>query len=115
MNRLVGNVVIVDSAMGNAFVLTSANQVIHLDDFKIQTISFVSLNTLGAVILTQANTSTDVVFSSNVFVTGILVGTGGAGVVLYTNPVSTTFPLGFRASDLKVPTLTAGTAYIYLA
>ena len=113
MNRLNGNVIIVDSGMGNAFVLTSANQVIHLDDFKIQTISFFSLNTLGSVIFTQANTSTDVVFSSNFVLSGIL--TAATNAILQTNPVSITFPLGLRTSELKVPTLTAGTAYIYLA
>lgn len=112
-NRLIGNVIIVDSAMGNAFVLTSAGQVIHLDDLKVQTISFYMLNTLGSVILTQANTSTDVIFNSNAIVTGIL--TAATNAVLQVNPVSVTFPLGFRTSDLKVPTLTAGTAYIYLA
>jgi hypothetical protein len=113
MNRLVGNVVIVDSGMGNAFVLTSANQVIHLDDFKIQTISFFMSSTLGSLKLTQANTLTDEVFTSNAIVTGIV--TAATNVFVQLNPVSVTFPLGFRASDLKVPTLTAGTAYIYLA
>lgn len=112
-NRIVGNCIIVDSAMGNAFVLTSANQAVLLDDLKIQTISFFMLNTLGSVILTQANTLTDVVFNSNVIVTGIL--TAATNAIVQFNPVHVTFPLGFRTGDLKVPTLTAGTAYIYLA
>ena len=113
MNRINGNVIIVDSAMGNAFMLTSANMIRNVDEYKIQAISFFSLNTLGSVILTQANTSTDVVFNSNVVLSGIL--TALTNTVLQVNPVQVTFPLGFRVSDLKVPTLTAGTAYIYLA
>jgi len=111
-NRLNGNVLIVDSAMGNQFVLGSAVSR-SVDEFKIQAISFFMLNTLGSCILTQANTSTDVVFNSNVFVTGILTVLTNAAVTI--NPVSVQFPLGLRTSDLKVPTLTAGTAYIYLA
>lgn len=112
-NRINGNVIIVDSAMGNALVLTSAGQVVNLDEMKIQTISFFMLNTLGSVILTQADTSVDVIFNSNVLLSGIL--TAATNAILQTNPVSVTFPLGFRTGSLKVPTLTAGTAYIYLA
>lgn len=99
--------------MGNAFVLTSAGQAITLDELKIQAISFFMINTLGSVILTEANTSTDVIFNSNVLLSGIL--TAATNAVLQTNPVHVTFPLGFRTGSLKVPTLTAGTAYIYLA
>ena len=113
MNRILGNVIIIDSAMGNALILTSANQAIHLDDFKIQTISFFMSNTLGSLVLTQANTATDIVFNSNVIVSGIL--TAATNAILQTNPVSVNFPLGWRASDLKAPTVTAGTAYLYLA
>lgn len=111
-NRLNGNVLIVDSAMGNANVILGAKNV---DEFKIQAISFFSISTLGSIILTQANTSLDVIFNSNVVLAGLLLGTGGGTVVMQTNPVWATFPLGLRTSDLKVPTLTAGTAYIYLA
>ena len=110
-NRIVGNVLIVDSGMGNANVLSLVGT--QLDEFKIQTISFVMLNTLGSVILTEADTATDVVFISNAVVTGIL--TAATNAVIQFNPVSVTFPLGFRTGSLKVPTLTAGTAYIYLA
>lgn len=113
MNRINGNVIIVDSAMGNNFMLTSANLVRNLDEYKIQAISFFSLNTLGSVVITQADTSTDVIFNSNVVLSGIL--TALTNAVLQVNPVQVIFPLGFRASDLKVPTLAAGTAYIYLA
>lgn len=111
-NRINGNVLIIDSAMGNQFVL-GAPSGRNLDEFKIQTISFFRLSTLGSVVLTQANTSTDVVFNSNLVVTGIL--TALTNATLYSNPQSVIFPLGFKVSDLKVPVLTAGTAYVYLA
>ena len=112
-NRMVGNCIIVDSAMGNAFILNSADLVLNLDELKIQTISFFMLNTLGSVVLTEANTDTSVIFNSNAIVTGIL--TAATNAVIQFNPVSVNFPLGFRTGNLKVPTLTAGTAYIYLA
>ena len=111
-NRLNGNVIIVDSAMGNSFILGSAASR-NIDEFKIQAISFFSLNTLGSVIITQANTSLDVIFNSNVVLSGIL--TALTSAVLQVNPVQAIFPLGLKTSDLKVPTLAAGTAYIYLA
>lgn len=111
-NRINGNVIIVDSAMGNNFIFDPTVRR-NVDEFNIQTISFFRLSTLGSVVLTQANTSTDVVFNSNLVVTGIL--TALTNTVLYVNPASVNFPLGFKVSDLKVPTLTAGTAYIYLA
>ena len=99
--------------MGNAFVLTSAGRTISLDEMKIQTISFFMLSTLGSVILTETNTDQDLIFSSNAIVTGLL--TAATNVVIQLNPVSVTYPLGFRVGNLKGPTLTAGTAFIYLA
>ena len=110
-NRISGNVIIVDSAMGNSFVLTSAGRTIHLDEFKIQTIAFFMLDTSASIIITQANTSLDVVYNSNMVTVGILSNNGA----VVNNPHQMIFPLGFKTSELKVPTLTAGTGYIYLA
>ena len=110
-NRINGNVIIVDSAMGNAFVLTSENLIRNIDEYKIQAVSFFMLDTSATMILTQANTSLDVVFNSNMVTVGILSNNGA----MVQNPKQVTFPLGLRTSDLKVPTLTAGTGYVYLA
>ena len=110
-NRIVGNIIIVDSAMGNNFILTSANLIRNVNSYNIQGISFFSMGTTGTVILTQENTSLDVVFNANMLIVGILSSPNG---FLIQNPYSVTFPFGLKTSELKVPTLTAGTAYIYL-
>ena len=109
-NRINGNIIIVDSAMGNNFILTSANLVRNLTETKIGAISFFSLSTLGNIIITNANTSLDVVFNCNYISIGALSNSG----TVVTNPQQVTFPGGLRTSDLKVPTLAAGTAYLYL-
>lgn len=110
-NRVNGNVIIVDSAMGNAFILTSANMVRNLTQFDIQAISFFASDTSAVVRITSTNTSLDVIYNSNILSIGILSNNGA----VWNNPHQHIFPCGFRTGDLKVPTLTAGTAYIYLA
>ena len=107
-NRLNGDIIIVDSAMGNAPILGSAS---NLTSFRIGAISFFRLSTASTIIITRANTSLDVVFNSNMVMTGV-IGTNMA--VNFENPIQVTFPGGMRTNDLKIPTLTAGTAYIYL-
>lgn len=109
-NRINGNVIIVDSAMGNSFMLIPSNK--NMAQYKIQAISFFSITTLGTVIITQANTSTDVVYASNII--SVSAGTNEK-TAMVNNPQQVTFPFGLFVSDLKVPTLSAGTAYIYLA
>lgn len=110
-NRINGNIVIVDSAMGNNFILTSANMVRNIASYKVQTISFFRLSTLASLILTTVNTSTDVVFSCNLLAFGL----NSSGTVFVENPQTINFPLGLKVSEMKVPTITAGTAYLYLA
>ena len=109
-NRVNGNVIIVDSAMGNSFILDSATLIRNISQYKVQAISFFSLNTSANVIITQENTSLDVVFNSNIVTVGILSNNGA----IINNPHQQIFPSGIRVSDLKVPTITAGTAYLYL-
>lgn len=110
-NRINGNIIIVDSAMGNSFILDSATLIRNILQYKIQSVSFFMLDTSASMIITQANTSLDVVFNSNMVTVGILSNNGA----MVQNPKQLTFPLGLRVSDLKVPTITAGTGYIYLA
>ena len=99
-NRLVNNVVIVDSAMGNAFVLTSAGQVVSITEMKVATIAFWSSDTTGNLILSSA-TTTD-------------------AIIRLTNPnddATTVIALlgGVYFKDMKVPAITAGTAWLYLS
>jgi len=108
--RINGNVIIVDSAMGNNLLLKSGDTVVNLKEAKVGAISFFAISTAASVIITQANTSLDVVYCSNLLAYGVGVGS----TVLVTNPQTMQFPGGFRVSNLKVPTITAGTAYLYL-
>lgn len=103
MNRIVGNVIIVDSAMGNAFVLTSANLPVQIRNMKVNAIAFWSTSTTGACTFTESDTS-------------------GGPVALFAR-INATDPATIWTSfgdlqyfhDLKVPLLTNGTAWIYLA
>lgn len=99
MNRIVDNFVIVDSAMGNAFILTSANQLISVADLKVATIAFWSIDTTGNCILSSTNTTNHVIHFQNPNNNPTTVGAVLGGVYL---------------KDLKVPALTAGTAWLYL-
>jgi len=96
MNRIVGNVIIIDSAMGNALILTSANQAVNIDTFFVNAIALAQADTSASVTLSESNTSNVV-------------------VKLDRNLTNIPFASPQRFSQLKVPTLTAGTAFIYLA
>lgn len=106
-NRIVGNVIIVDSAMGNALLLTSANQAINLGGMYVNAFAFLANDTTGAITLTQVNTALDLVFVSS-FIPG---GQTRPALGLFTLP----FANPLRVSDLKAPIVTAGTGFIYLA
>jgi len=98
VNRIVGNVIIVDSAMGNAFILTSANQPI-INDFHVNGIMF-SPTTAGGHVLrfTGLDTTNTVLYiDSNNLLAGVA------------------FSTPQELSNLKVPVISNGTAWIYLA
>lgn len=103
-NRIFDNVIIIDSAMGNLNAVggTSAN----ITNYNIQAIAFWASSTLGDFVLTAANTGAD-------HITHLGYINAGSGIV---NALQTQqFPLGLKLSALKVPTLTAGTGFVYLA
>lgn len=104
MNRIVGNVLIVDSAMGNAFILTSANQPVHFSNFMVNQVSFWSSDTTGRCIITSADTTNHVISFGWV--------NGGSGFAPATQ--TTSFGQKQLLETLKIPTLTAGTAWFYL-
>lgn len=98
-NRVIGNVIIVDSAMGNSFVLTSGATILNNNEVRATAFTFWSTDTTGIV-----------AFSSGADTTN--------RVVLLTNPNNnpTTIGLvlnGIPFNQLKVPVLTSGTAWIY--
>ena len=98
-NRIVGNVLIIDSAMGNNTVILNS----QMKDIEVNAISFWAADSTGALLLTEANTATDIVFRLN------------GSPLLVENPRWYPFAIKQSIGDLKVPILTAGTALIYLA
>lgn len=103
-NRIAGSVIIVDSAMGNAFILNSANMPVHLGKLKVNSIAFWSADTTGRLIITEADTTNCVCSLGWV--------NGGSGFQAATQ--TTSFGNSQPFEGLKVPTLTAGTAWVYL-
>lgn len=103
-NRLFDNVIIIDSAMGNLPAVggTSSN----ISNYNVTAIAFWAVSTLGNVVLTGANTGTDIITQFN-FVNHL-------GSSLIASQQNITFGTPLRLSALKVPTLAAGTAWIYL-
>ena len=99
MNRIVDNFIIVDSAMGNAFILTSAGQIVNCRDLKVATIAFWSIDTTGNCIISAVDTTNHVIHFQNPNNNPTTVGAVLGGVYL---------------KDLKIPTLTAGSAWLYL-
>lgn len=95
-NRIVGNVIIVDSAMGNTFILGNGNN----PTLNVNSIAFWGSNSTGIVSFTGLSTA-DVICSIS-------------SVLNFPNTQSIDLH-GTRLSDVKVLTLTAGTAWIYLA
>lgn len=97
MNRLVGNVIIVDSAMGNTSVLNSANNLLNIRKYSVNSVAFTRVGaTIGGMSLSVADT-TNVV------------------VVVDSNNALVHFSQPQVFDDLKVPTLVGGTGFIYLA
>ena len=106
-NRIVGNTIIVDSAMLNAPLLgpESGNTINRI--FNVNAISFWSTGTLGALVITQENTQNMVVRFN--FITTAVAGTANNQIFDVTpNPQIITFGTPQRFENLKVPTCTAG-------
>ena len=104
-NRINGNVIIVDSAMGNGLLFTG---VVNLDEVQVSAFGFLAVDTTSTITLTHADTSLDIVFK-----TGYIV--QGAGTSI--RPSLEIFPFAkpVRLGNLKAPVVTAGTGFIYLA
>ena len=96
-NRLVSNVLIVDSAAGNTPIIsTISNSASMMTKFHVNSVMFFGNDTTGLLQLASADT------------TGIIMKLGGSFVS------STQFGTKQQLEDLKVVTLTAGTAWFYL-
>ena len=102
-NRIVDNVILIDSAMGNLSVVggTSAN----VTSFHVTAIAFWAANTLGECLISGASTADHIAHFSII--------NAGSGILMGLQSLTFSSPL--RLSSIKCPTITAGSAWIYLA
>lgn len=98
-NRIVSNVLIVDSAMGNIPVVGARSS---MSQYKVSSMAVFSVNTTGAISVTGSNT-TDVIARFNIQGTNVIQ-----------NPSVLEFGGGIYLDSIKVPVVTAATAFFYL-
>ena len=105
-NRAFDNVIIIDSAMGNLSAVggTSAN----VSSYHVTGFAFLATTTASACVISGANTA-DAIFRS-LYITNE---TGSTAIVFAVDRQSFAQPL--RLSSIKVPLITTGTAWVYLA
>lgn len=113
MNRINGNVIIIDSAMGNVLALTSANQVIHQRTIWVNAISVYAADTSTSILLTGTNTAGDILFKFDFKPTSVT--TGGGVLPPFNNPSWHPFSNPQPFDNFKAPVITAGTAVLYIA
>ena len=109
-NRIRGNVIIIDSAAGNNGIIQSGTG--NMSILSVNAFAFWSSDTLGKCVFTLDVTAGAVADNVVVF-QSLANGTGGNTERGQTQWYSFASPQKFQ--NLKVPTLTAGTAWIYLA
>ena len=96
-NRLVSNVIIVDSAAGNTPIVSSiSNSAGQMTKFHVNAVMFFGNDTTGRLQMTSADTTNVIIQLGGIFAS------------------STQFGQQQQLEDLKVPTLTNGTAWVYL-
>ena len=108
-NRIVGNVIIIDSAAGNRVALADVAGGNQMDDFLINAIGVWSVDTTANITLTLADTAADLQFKY----TWLQGGTAGSLAI----GALQLFPFASpqRMGNLKSPVVTASTAFLYLA
>lgn len=98
MNRIIGNVIIVDSAMGNSFILNSANIPVHLTKLSV-----------NAFTITAASGGYYEMRLSETDTTSVVV------VITASNSLLSFSGTPQQFNNLKVTSLINGTGFIYLA
>lgn len=109
MNRIAGNIIIIDSAMGNQLALTSANLSIQISKLMVNAIAVYQADTTGSILLTGANTSLDVIFRSD----WVSLTSDSMGKVYANNPSWFSFGQAQPFESIKAPVVTAGTVMLY--
>jgi len=108
-NRTVGNLVIIDSAMGNNLALRSGTDDPQTSKFMVNAIAVWSADTTGAVLLTAASTTQDILFRYN----WVGLTSDSMGKVLHSNPSWFSFGQAQPFDNIKAPVVTGGTAFLY--
>ena len=103
-NRLVQQTVIIDSAMGNALILASANMVVNMSNLNVNAVGFVGIDSTSLMTITGVNTGLHQFF--------VLQGNGINNAPAYQFYA---FPRPMKMENLKVPVLTNATGWLYLA
>ena len=103
-NRIVGNVIIIDSAMGNKVALADVSGGNQISKMMVNAIGFWATDSTAALLLTGANTSSDIAFKHD-YPTGALNS--------IKNPQWFPFGQAQPFENIKAPVVTAGTAFLY--
>lgn len=108
-NRIIGNVLIIDSAMGNSFVLDSAGIITGAyPKVMVNAIAVYQIDTTGSITLTGADTL-NAIFRSN----WVGLTSDSMGKTFANNPSWFSFGQAQPFDSLKCPVVTAGTAFLY--
>jgi len=108
-NRINGNVIVIDSAMGNRLALTSANLSIQMSKVMVNAIAVYQTDTTGSVAITGANTLNGILFRSD----WLGLTADSMGKVFVNNPSWFSFGQAQPFEDIKCPVVTAGTVFLY--
>ena len=103
MNRISGNLIIIDSAMGNAFALFSGGTIINTSKQMVNAFAVLSSGSGGNILLTGLNTADDVIFKYD----------AGGSLLSESNPKWYSFAQAQPIDNLKAPVVTAGTVLLY--
>jgi len=105
-NRIAGNVLIIDSGMGNSLVIPGS----QVSKLLVNAFAVWHVDTTGAILLTGAHTSQDIVFKYD----WVSLSSDSMGKVFVSNPSWFSFGQAQRMEDIKCPLVTAGTVFLYL-
>lgn len=107
-NRVSGNILIVDSGMGNALAINTSTG--NYANYRVVAIAFWSASTLGDMLITM-NDTRDTVIRFN-FIAHV---SGGVAVhQVISNPQYVAIGNGINLGDVKIPIATACTGWLYL-
>ena len=103
MNRIAGNVIVIDSAMGNVLALSSGGTIINTSKQMVNAWAVYSASSNASILLTGLNTAEDIIFRYD----------GGSSIVSSENPKWFSFGQAQPIENLKAPIVTSGTVLLY--